>query len=129
MESFHLFESMLNQLNIKAMSTLMRGQIPVRQEAPAEQPAGEAPAEQEAPRTTPDVKAAAAEAPRTNYNQYRTSRPGLPGEEAQRSAASARQGGPARQQTVRNYGPRVGRNDACPCGSGKKYKNCCGRGQ
>lgn len=25
--------------------------------------------------------------------------------------------------------PRVGRNDACPCGSGKKYKKCCGRGQ
>ena len=25
--------------------------------------------------------------------------------------------------------PRVGRNDPCPCGSGKKYKKCCGRGQ
>jgi preprotein translocase subunit SecA len=24
-------------------------------------------------------------------------------------------------------GPKVGRNDPCPCGSGKKYKNCCGR--
>jgi preprotein translocase subunit SecA len=23
-------------------------------------------------------------------------------------------------------GPKVGRNDPCPCGSGKKYKNCCG---
>ena len=29
--------------------------------------------------------------------------------------------------TVRNEEPKVGRNDACPCGSGKKYKNCCGR--
>ncbi len=27
---------------------------------------------------------------------------------------------------VRNKGPRVGRNDPCPCGSGKKYKKCCG---
>ncbi|HKG21972.1 MAG TPA: SEC-C metal-binding domain-containing protein, partial [Blastocatellia bacterium] len=27
---------------------------------------------------------------------------------------------------VRNKGPRVGRNEACPCGSGKKYKKCCG---
>jgi hypothetical protein len=27
-----------------------------------------------------------------------------------------------------NGGPRVGRNDACPCGSGKKYKQCCGKG-
>ncbi len=25
-------------------------------------------------------------------------------------------------------GPKVGRNDPCPCGSGKKYKKCCGRG-
>ncbi|MDZ7747763.1 MAG: YchJ family protein [Halofilum sp. (in: g-proteobacteria)] len=28
--------------------------------------------------------------------------------------------------TVRREGPRVGRNDACPCGSGRKYKKCCG---
>ena len=30
-------------------------------------------------------------------------------------------------RTVRNDGPKVGRNDPCPCGSGKKYKNCCGK--
>jgi uncharacterized protein len=29
--------------------------------------------------------------------------------------------------TVRHEGPRVGRNDPCPCGSGRKYKQCCGR--
>ena len=29
--------------------------------------------------------------------------------------------------TVVNEGPKVGRNDPCPCGSGKKYKNCCGK--
>ncbi len=33
------------------------------------------------------------------------------------------------QQTIVNDGPKVGRNDPCPCGSGKKYKNCCGRNQ
>ena len=32
-------------------------------------------------------------------------------------------------RTVRNEGPKVGRNDPCPCGSGKKYKQCCGRNQ
>ena len=32
-------------------------------------------------------------------------------------------------RTVRNDGPKVGRNDPCPCGSGKKYKNCCGKNQ
>lgn len=30
-------------------------------------------------------------------------------------------------QTVRREEPKIGRNDPCPCGSGKKYKNCCGR--
>ena len=30
-------------------------------------------------------------------------------------------------RTIRNDGPKVGRNDPCPCGSGKKYKNCCGK--
>ncbi len=33
------------------------------------------------------------------------------------------------QQTIVNDGPKVGRNDPCPCGSGKKYKNCCGKNQ
>ena len=28
---------------------------------------------------------------------------------------------------IKNQGPQVGRNDPCPCGSGKKYKNCCGK--
>ena len=32
-------------------------------------------------------------------------------------------------KTVVNQGPKVGRNDPCPCGSGKKYKNCCGKNQ
>ncbi|MBJ2184189.1 MAG: preprotein translocase subunit SecA [Muribaculaceae bacterium] len=133
-ESFHLFEGMLNQLNLKTLSALMRGQIPVRPaepapSAPSADSDGDAtPAEPAPQRPAPEVKQASPEAPRHNY-AYRTSRPGLPGEEAQRSAAAARQGGPAAPQTVRNYGPRVGRNDACPCGSGKKYKNCCGRGK
>ena len=32
-------------------------------------------------------------------------------------------------KTVVNQGPKIGRNDLCPCGSGKKYKNCCGKNQ
>ena len=35
----------------------------------------------------------------------------------------------AKQQTVRRDHPKVGRNDLCPCGSGKKYKNCCGKNE
>ena len=32
-----------------------------------------------------------------------------------------------KSKTVRRDAPKVGRNDPCPCGSGKKYKHCCGR--
>lgn len=32
-------------------------------------------------------------------------------------------------ETYRRTQPKVGRNDACPCGSGKKYKNCCGKSE
>ncbi len=35
---------------------------------------------------------------------------------------------PERIEPIRRAGPKVGRNDPCPCGSGKKYKKCCGRG-
>ncbi len=38
---------------------------------------------------------------------------------------SKKEGGMDR--TVVNQGPQVGRNDPCPCGSGKKYKQCCGK--
>jgi len=38
------------------------------------------------------------------------------------------QGGPDKPSTYRRAGKKIGRNDPCPCGSGKKYKKCCGRG-
>jgi preprotein translocase subunit SecA len=38
----------------------------------------------------------------------------------------ARTGGDDVVKTVRHEGPKVGRNDPCPCGSGKKYKKCHG---
>jgi preprotein translocase subunit SecA len=34
---------------------------------------------------------------------------------------------PVKQGTVKREAPKVGRNDDCPCGSGKKYKKCCGK--
>ncbi|PWB46887.1 MAG: hypothetical protein C3F18_12285, partial [Nitrosomonadales bacterium] len=30
-------------------------------------------------------------------------------------------------ETIRREAPKTGRNDPCPCGSGKKYKQCCGK--
>lgn len=44
----------------------------------------------------------------------------------QQAQAPQRQNKP---QTVRREAPKVGRNDPCPCGSGKKYKHCCGKAQ
>lgn len=35
--------------------------------------------------------------------------------------------GPATPQTVKRKDVKVGRNDPCPCGSGRKYKKCCGK--
>jgi hypothetical protein len=36
---------------------------------------------------------------------------------------------PAKVETFRREGPKVGRNDPCPCGSGRKFKKCCGKGE
>ena len=43
----------------------------------------------------------------------------------QQQAIDATQGGSEKREPIRNRGRRVGRNEPCPCGSGKKYKNCC----
>ena len=51
-------------------------------------------------------------------NEGPAARPGRPGQQA-----------PAPQKPVVNKTPKVGRNDPCPCGSGKKYKKCCGANQ
>ncbi|MCH5247704.1 MAG: preprotein translocase subunit SecA [Muribaculaceae bacterium] len=117
-ESFHLFEQMLNNLNIKAMSALMRGQVFVRRQEPSQE--GEVPQ-----RRQPEVKQAAPELPH-DYSNYQATKEALPGENAQRQAASAPQGAPQKVMPAK-AAPRVGRNDPCPCGSGKKFKNCHGR--
>jgi len=50
------------------------------------------------------------------------STPGAGDGGGERPEASAK---PTQQGTVRRVAPKVGRNQPCPCGSGKKYKNCC----
>ena len=123
-ESFHLFEQMLNNLNVKVASALLRGHIHV----PTQQPANTTPAENEdekPSRPAPELQRAMPESAQPRQ-QYRTSREDLPGEAATRAAASAPQGEKQRQMPV-TAGPKVGRNDPCPCGSGKKFKNCHGR--
>ncbi len=46
---------------------------------------------------------------------------------AQKKESAVASQAQAANTTIRRDGPKVGRNDPCPCGSGKKYKNCCGR--
>ena len=50
---------------------------------------------------------------------------GVPG--AAEMTANSSEGGAPVKRPVRRQAPKVGRNDPCPCGSGKKYKKCCGR--
>ena len=145
-ESFHIFEAMLNNLNQKTLAALMRGQIFVQ---PAPRPtnvsvggaptheAGEHEAEgdndaahkevpvPEAPAPAPEMKRAMPERP-NDYSQYTASKESLPGENAQRQAMANAGGGPRKVQPMK-AAPKIGRNDLCPCGSGKKYKNCHGR--
>lgn len=116
-ESFHLFEQMLNNLNSKTMTALMRGQIYLREPEP----------DSERTSNTAAVKQAAPERP-TDYSRYSANKPSLPGEDAQRAVASAPRGHAPKPMPAK-AGLKVGRNDPCPCGSGKKFKNCHGRGQ
>lgn len=130
-ESFHMFERMLANLNAKAVSTLMRGQVYI----PEPRPQQEQPSAPEMSRAMPQQRA-----PRPNYRtsrgDFKTASATLPSEAnaaaaaeaAQRAAAAQRQNEPQRTMPIK-AGPRIGRNDPCPCGSGKKYKNCHGRNQ
>lgn len=44
-----------------------------------------------------------------------------------RLSRGGQESAPAQQQPLKREGDKIGRNDPCACGSGKKYKKCCGR--
>jgi preprotein translocase subunit SecA len=105
LESFGLFKSMVDVMNRKTVAVLMRGQIPTREDS---------------------VQQAAPER-KTDYSKYRTQKDEI--EEAQARQQQARQA-PQGQQQKREpirVEKKVDRNAPCPCGSGKKYKNCHGQ--
>ncbi|MBX9190139.1 preprotein translocase subunit SecA [Bacteroides sp. K03] len=110
LESVNLFDTMVNKINNQTVSILMRGQIPV-QEAP-----------EQAQRV--EVREAAPER-RQDLSKYREQKQDLndPNQQAaaQQDTREAVKREPLRAEKT------VGRNDPCPCGSGKKYKNCHGR--
>ena len=105
LESVNLFDAMVNKINDKTLSILMRGQIPMREPEQVR----EAPIETRAQR---------------RQQQYQENRAEL-GDRNQQAAAQhdtrAQRREPVRAEHT------VGRNDPCPCGSGKKFKNCHGK--
>lgn len=104
LESFNLFKVMIENVNSKSVSVLMRGQIPIREPE--------------------QVKKANIEE-KTDYSKYRTEKEDSSGnsDTAKTAATDTRE---RRSEPVR-VEKKVGRNDPCPCGSGKKYKSCHGR--
>ena len=131
LESYNLFKDMVDTMNRKTVAILMRGQIPVREVSEEERKQIEARRAAMQARAVAQQTAAiqaaaearqqriqierAQEEEREDMSKYRTEKPGLDN------------GKSAPQEPVRAE-KRVGRNDPCPCGSGKKYKNCHGQG-
>ena len=97
-ESFNLFSKMLEELNQDVLSFLLRAFIPLRDASEAKAPA---PAQQRKP----------------DMSNMQTSRTDL-----------VTNGGEAKSNMPVHVEKQVGRNDPCPCGSGKKFKNCHGKG-
>ena len=117
LESVNLFDAMVEKINSETVGILMRGQIPIQQQ-PEQQQQQQAPAQVQ-------VRAAAPEQ-RQDMSKYREQKENL-NDPAQ--DAAARQDTRQQPKNQPFVAPKkIGRNDPCPCGSGKKYKNCHGRG-
>ena len=108
LESAKLFDSMVNDMNNRIASILTRGQIPEMQQ------------QQEVREAAPEE--------RTQRQQYTEQKAEI-NDPAQQATANH----DTRENIEENHTPLVkdklpGRNDPCPCGSGKKFKNCHGKG-
>ncbi|MDE5585070.1 MAG: SEC-C domain-containing protein, partial [Muribaculaceae bacterium] len=156
-EAFGLWKNMLEELNSKAVATLMRGKLaaPDYEEAKAMREAQLAAQQAQAQARAQAEQARAAQAQamqaqrnaqaaaysRTQeirqeygapvgsnpYANYSTTHETYEGERAQRQAAQNVNRQPEQNRQPVKAQPKVGRNDPCPCGSGKKYKNCHGK--
>lgn len=130
LEAYELWKKMLWDMNSKSVATLMRGKlaVPDYAEAKAAEAAAREAHEQRQAQQRQEIRREYASQTMPNpYANYSTTRDSYPGESAQRQAAqNVNRPAPSRQPV--KAGPKIGRNDPCPCGSGKKYKNCHGRG-
>ncbi len=104
-ESFNLFKQMIAKVNKDIVSTLMKGYIPL---------------------SSPDEVREADTRRRIDMSRYKTQK-NDPGENNPMAGANAQTQERSKPQPVK-VEKKVGRNDPCPCGSGKKYKQCHGRG-
>ena len=111
LESVTLFDNMVNEINDGTISVLMRTSLPVQQ------PPQEAPQQQQP-----------AQRPQYTESKQNLDEPSETQKAMQQAAHAQTSRGPVERRPIVNNQPRVGRNDPCPCGSGKKFKNCHGRG-
>lgn len=139
-EAFELWKKMLWEMNSKSVATLMRGRLAVpdyyeakaAEEARMKAQMEQAEAQRRAATYVQPGNATISQGPvrpmPNPYANYSTTHETYEGENAQREAArNVNRPAPAKTQPIKAQ-PKVGRNDPCPCGSGKKYKNCCGKG-
>ncbi len=114
-ESYEIFKNMVDAMNRKATAILMRARIPLPE--PSEEEKRELQLRQAAPEQ------------KTDMSKYRTQKEDVMEQtrsQQQQAAASSSQQQEQRREPVRAE-KKIGRNDPCPCGSGKKYKNCHGK--
>jgi preprotein translocase subunit SecA len=104
-EAFELFRQMLANVNKELVSFLFRGGIPVQQE--------------------PEQVREAKPEPKLDLKNIRTSKPELVSEANGMPMEDTRE---VQKPTPVKVEQKIGRNDPCPCGSGKKFKNCHGVG-
>ena len=129
-EGFNIFDEMLSTIRDSVMSRVFKVRIQLTPEAA------------EARRRQIEAQKQQMDKVNAQHNDAGNTAAQMAHNTAQRSAQSSFNGDQARRQaagssmnqrsqgdniTVRRTMPKVGRNDPCPCGSGKKYKNCCGR--
>ena len=109
LESYELFKSMLARLNEDVVELLMKLDIP---------------AEQEVESTNKEDKQSNYSG--SNSGQSNTSQDGLPSRQGFDQAIQNSMRSEEKRQPIVSA-PKVGRNEPCPCGSGKKYKQCHGK--
>ena len=126
-DGFNIFDQMLETIRNSVMSRVFRVRVQLSPEA-AEARRRMLEAQQQGMNAQHN-EAGNTAAQMAQNTAERSAHSSFNGDQARRQAAGSvmNQRSQGDNVTVRRTTPKVGRNDPCPCGSGKKYKNCCGR--